>query len=391
MPKKLTCDDVLTRIKNKFPNYELRQNYYVGNNVKMELFCKIHNRTFYKSLDMLMQGHGCPECSSVVTDWTIDKMQKALDGANINIEILDDVYISAKTKLHLRCKIDGYEWSTTWSAIQPPKNKNTKRKPTGCLKCAKRHQSERQAIPNECNMVSMIRPDLIKYFKNPDDANKFAINSNLSADMICPDCGYEKKRTVQALYKRGFCCPRCSDGKSVPEKMMREILNQLKIEYIQDSVTQWSEQYRYDFYIPSLNTIIETHGIQHYEHKIKKWEDVETVQKNDRLKYELAQRVGIQKYIVIECKKTTFDYLKNSFCESLSGIFDLSIIDWNKVESECNTSFMTKAWSLYKDNLSANEIATSLKLELSTIYKYLSRGYKLKIIEKRDHYKRRCG
>lgn len=41
---------------------------------------------------------------------------------------------------------------------------------------------------------------------------------------------------------------------------MHSILSQLSIEYISEFNDIWCENRKYDFYIPSLNTIIEMNG-----------------------------------------------------------------------------------------------------------------------------------
>jgi DNA-binding CsgD family transcriptional regulator len=49
---------------------------------------------------------------------------------------------------------------------------------------------------------------------------------------------------------------------------------------------------------------------------------------------------------------------------------------------------MIKTWNLFKTDLSPKNIAESLNIDVTTVYKYLSRGYKLNIIQKRDYRKR---
>ena len=58
---------------------------------------------------------------------------------------------------------------------------------------------------------------------------------------------------------------------------------------------------RYDFYVPSLNAIIEVHGAQHYEQGFDSigGRSFEEERANDILKEKLAIDNGIKHYIVI--------------------------------------------------------------------------------------------
>ncbi|MEM5599205.1 hypothetical protein AAHB53_28045 [Niallia circulans] len=60
--------------------------------------------------------------------------------------------------------------------------------------------------------------------------------------------------------------PKCSDGFSIPEKFMFNLLDYLQVDFDYQKVFDWSLGKRYDFYIPMLNCIIETHGAQHYQY-----------------------------------------------------------------------------------------------------------------------------
>ena len=90
--------------------------------------------------------------------------------------------------------------------------------------------------------------------------------------------------------------PNCGDKVSYDEKFLSSILSQLKVDFatqLSKSTFNWCDKYRYDFYIPSLNMIIETHGIQHYEEN-KNWTmSLEEEQENDKIKKELAYQTKL--------------------------------------------------------------------------------------------------
>ena len=163
---------------------------------------------------------------------------------------------------------------------------------------------------------------------------------------------------------------------------MINILEQLNIEFKLEKKFKWSNNKRYDFYIPSLNCIIETHGEQHYKEsfsKIKSSKKVRTLeeeQENDRIKKELALKNGIEHYIVIDCRKSELEYIKNNILSSkLAKLFDLSNIDWIKVGEFAYGSLVKKACELWNKGIkNTKEIGRKMNLSSYTIVHYLNKG-----------------
>ena len=105
-----------------------------------------------------------------------------------------------------------------------------------------------------------------------------------------------------------------SDGISIPEKFMWNVLKELNIEFktqLNKKDFDWCQNYKYDFYIPSLNMVIETHGRQHYE-KSDRGRTLEEEQLNDKLKKELALNNNIKNYIIVDCRKSELEWLKEN-------------------------------------------------------------------------------
>ena len=85
----------------------------------------------------------------------------------------------------------------------------------------------------------------------------------------------------------GSGCPACNNSKG--EQEIKTLLEKYGIEYIQEYRLD-NSLYRYDFYLPEQNILIEFHGIQHYE-PVDYWKGEEgfTQQKiRDQEKLELA-------------------------------------------------------------------------------------------------------
>ena len=227
---------------------------------------------------------------------------------------------------------------------------------------------------------------MVKYFQGGyDEAKLYNKTSNKSIIPICPDCGRVSNKNIRiySINKNHSISCLCSDGKPYPEKFMFGLLEQLEINFVQQlskSELLWIQKYRYDFYIPSLNIIIETHGEQHYKNSFQRItkKTLEETQENDRVKKELAIKNGIKEenYIVIDCRKSELDFIKQNILNSrLSKLFDLSIIDWEKVEEFACSTLVRKVCEYWNSGTySTKEITKIMKLSLSTVITYLKKG-----------------
>lgn len=233
--------------------------------------------------------------------------------------------------------------------------------------------------------IATTHPQLIKYFVNEEEAHRFKANSNRKIDLKCPVCDSRKKIQLIQLTKQGFSCPNCSTGVSYPEKFVTEMLKLLGVEF----KTQYDEihkKYRYDFYIPLLNMIIETHGIQHYEgHRHPAWSTHEKEHENDINKWMLAQLKLCEdlKYVVLDCRESKMEWIRNSILNSeLNNLFDLSRIDWSYIAKQSEPGLMNQIIKCYKEtDLNAVGISKELGLSSNTIRKYLRRATELELIE----------
>ncbi len=219
------------------------------------------------------------------------------------------------------------------------------------------------------------RKDLIKFFVNKKDL-KYGVNSNKKVLMRCPVCKNEKMFLISTLSKNGFSCPVCSDGFSYPEKFIYKLLKQIGVNFEYHKKFYWSENREYDFYLEEENTIIETHGIQHYEKSSRSDRTLEQEQKNDKLKEILAKENGIKTYIQLDCRKSEIGFIINSILGSdIKSLFDLSLIDWNDCESFIyNESVLKNCCDMINENKSVNEISKKLKISIDSVYRYVKRG-----------------
>lgn len=252
-------------------------------------------------------------------------------------------------------------------------------KGVSCQACCNRK------IEKGINDISTTHPHLVKYFVNIEDTYQYSKSANKKVALKCPLCGFIKDITINYFYEKGFACNKCGDGVSYPEKIMHSVLEQLGIEFIARKKFKWSLNRAYDFYIANTNNIIETHGKQHYEEgfiRIKSNKKVRCLmeeQQNDRLKEQLAKENGISNYIVIDCRHSELEWIKNSILNSkLVKLFDLSNIDWLKCEEFALSSLVKDACNLWNNGIKRTKvISENLNVCQATIINYLKKGAKL--------------
>lgn len=105
----------------------------------------------------------------------------------------------------------------------------------------------------------------------------------------CDVCGFKWRTTPHAILT-GCGCPKCNRFTSKGEKGIKTTLEKLNKVYTWQATFEWTgkKRYRYDFYIPEINTLIEFNGKQHYEEVEFFRQSLEEVQVSDKIKQELA-------------------------------------------------------------------------------------------------------
>lgn len=283
------------------------------------------------------------------------------------LEILEPITISNDSNrkgYRYKCTKDGYIGEITERRLD---------RNNGCPVCSNKRVSK------GINDVATTHPYLVKYFKNVENSFKYSYGSDIKLNFKCPDCGYEKNMNIWNLTRRGFSCNQCSDGISLPNKLMLSVLSELGIEFITEFNTDWSKSYRYDFYfrLNNINYIVEMDGQFHYvdthisqEHEVKKI---------DEIKDELANNNGFA-VIRIDCNYDTneniLEYLKTSIINSnLNDILNLESINWNQCFEKSLSSKVSKAWELWDSGIhSPSIIGRELSLSDGTVRRYLKIG-----------------
>lgn len=279
---------------------------------------------------------------------------------------IDPIHKDKERKTNIykcKCLIDNYEFELPESRIKFG---------IGCPICG-----NRKLIPGVRTLYDT-HPEVLKYMVYPEQAKQLTPYSNTKVLCRCPFCGALKEIAVNNLVQYGFTCSVCSDHISYPNKFVREMLRQLNVAFIPEKSFSWSDSRLYDQYIEDFSMIIENHGLQHYEDSL--FSKLESQEKNDEYKYNLAINNGIKHYIVIDCRESYLDWIKNSIMNSelpnLLG-FSEEDVDWEKCDNIASThSEIIKVCEAYKTNCNLRELAKIFKHNPHTISSYLEIGAK---------------
>lgn len=242
------------------------------------------------------------------------------------------------------------------------------------------------------NDIWSTHPEVAKLFINLEDGYKYTYGSNARKDFRCENCNnIIRNRVISSIIHCGLSCPKCSDGISYPEKFLMNVLVQLNINFETQKLFTWSKNIKhenskisgnkkYDFYIPEIDCIIETHGRQHYDDKNQFERNLDEEQENDKLKEKLSKENKINEYIIIDCRKSELEYIKHNILKSkLNELFDLNNIDWLKCHEFACNSLVKEVANLYNIGVkSTYKIAEMLRLDRSTVSKnYLKQAVEL--------------
>lgn len=299
-------------------------------------------------------------------------IEKLISKNRYDIELIGD-YINTATKTLFKCTKQDclYEWYATPNKILSQGH--------GCPVCAGKEVSK------NINSIWALRPDLLQYFVDIEEAYCYTVNSHKVVHLKCPNCGSFKNMTVYSLSTYGFCCQTCRTNISYPNRLIRSILNQFKdsLDYLEyEWSSDWSERLRYDVYFEKdkQKYIIEMQGSQHYMGGWKNKKTLEEIQDIDMKKKNLAIQHNIIP-IIIDARNSEFNFIFNNIKDSiLNQIFDFNKIDISKCQEEIISSNNIKIiCEAYQQNASKSikKLSNDFQLSQTTIRKYLKIGTQL--------------
>ena len=218
--------------------------------------------------------------------------------------------------------------------------------------------------------------DFFSKFMTDEQMKSIMPHSGKKISLPCPDCGMIKDISPANLVSYGFGCI-CGDGQSFPNKFVYNALTQLGINVKPEYSPQWATPLRYDDYLIDYNIIIENHGAQHYEENPLTTRTLQEEQDHDILKYNIAQQNGIYDYIVLDCRRATLGWIKQSIMQSkLPEILCFSEfdIDWTKALEYATHSLIKTSADMFNEGFVIKDIACKLQKNESTIRTWLKRA-----------------
>lgn len=314
-------------------------------------------------------------------------LQTVFKDSKRNITIINK-RVSYRTQINKKCKngignhyIKEYEYCCNICSYKGWDTEEHILEGRGCACCA-----SKKVTNNNC--IHFKRPDIEIYLDKKSDAYLYTPGSHKYVLCQCPFCKSKKNIQVKNLCKYGFICNECSDHISFSEKAMMYVLKSLNIDFITQLSSynfKWCGKYKYDFYLPDYNTIIEVHGCQHYLGGFGV--PAEDIMKNDNNKMVLAKKY-VSNYIVIDSRLGTLDYFKDSLINnSFFKNFNLSKINWIDCLKFCNKSLLIDVCKYYEYMKNNNkkttvaEVSRVFKIKVSTGYNFIQTGKKLGIIK----------
>ena len=279
---------------------------YISNRKKVSVRCAIHNVDYTAWPTNLSSGRkGCPACGPKLTLRDFIERARKTHGNKYNYDKVE--FVNTTTKVTVTCPIHG-DWS-----VKPVVHYNDG---SGCPGCAldNNHLNKATFIDKAkmvhgdrydySNVIVRTNRDVVKIICPTHGEFEQAARSHI-AGYKCRQCMIEASRSSlkefikkarevhgdtydysQAVYVNSktkltvLCkhhgpfkiipnshimsktgCPRCRE--SYGERLIANCLTELGLNFKKEYSFKGSK-YRFDFYLPGHNVLIEFHGIQHY-------------------------------------------------------------------------------------------------------------------------------
>lgn len=157
------------------------------------------------------------------------------------------IYLGSQIKICIICPIHGEFWQTPAGHLQ---GKN-------CWHCRNNNLTKIQTFTLE----EFIRKAKLIHGEKYDYSKVVYKGYNVKVIIICPTHGEFLQSPYKHLEGRG--CWQCKSSKG--ELAIKAILDKYDIKYKKEfKFNNETKKYRYDFYLPIHNVLIEFHGGQHY-------------------------------------------------------------------------------------------------------------------------------
>lgn len=301
MGKKITQEEFEERIRNRLgPDYAVL-GQYLGRDVKIEMKHLVCGNTFMKRPhDAMNKGSGCPFCNGAkpalynekwVKEHTLDPYQ----------------YIQGYSAMSKKCIFYCKKCNSFFE--QSPKRLINEHI-FGCNCCPTKKKTHQQFL-DELGAECLKEYEVLDNYINIDTKIRFKHKK----------CGTVFELTPWSFIHKAkkHYCPICYYKKSKGEIEIATFLTKHNILFHKEFVFPdiGNKQYKFDFYLPDFNTVIEYDGEQHF-FAIDFFggeENLQKTQKRDKAKNQYCIQYNIRCYRI---PYTDFSYIS----QILNGIFE---------------------------------------------------------------------
>lgn len=258
----------------------------------ISIICPLHGVFKQSTYDHSVRECRCPDCAILANRLTLDSFkQKALEihGRFYNYDFVK--FEKASEKVTIVCPNHGAFQQRVRSHLDG----------VGCRKC--------HIDSSKKGREAFIAEAVIKHMDKYDYSRINYLGNKRKVEIICRKHGsFWIKPNAHLSSRQG--CPRCIESKG--EAMIAFVLDSLGIRYLRE-FKFLPFQYRYDFYIPEKNILIEYNGIQHYK-PVDVFGGIESfvsTQQRDIAKVNLAKVKGC-KLEIISYRVNTLEGIRNA-------------------------------------------------------------------------------
>ena len=269
--------------KGKF-NYD--KTVYTGSFNKVIITCP-HHGDFETRANIHLSGSDCPDCAALTF---VEKVKYTRD------EFIEQAVLIHGSKYQYH-KVE-YRHTNIHITITCPKHGDFLQTPhrhlrgDGCPDCGKEVRREATTKTPEQRLAEFLPRAKEQHGELYDYSVSEPFDRYSKVAIRCRKHGVFYQDPW--LHISGAGCPRCSESKG--ERTIANILDVYRIEYIREYKID-GYKFKYDFYLPDLDTYIEFHGRQHFEfneffHRDES--DLERIRRYDQIKVSIVRGLSAQ-------------------------------------------------------------------------------------------------
>jgi hypothetical protein len=291
--------------ENKFP----LSHYRPHSNEKVWWTCYKCNYKWKTKITHRSNGSKCAKCAAKQNAENRNKKKKTIQETHPKIakELVNNVAISFGSN-----KICDWMCGKCSQIFRTSPNARCISN-RGCPYCSGR-------LPTSEKNLLVLRPDLAEELLDFSLADKLLCYSNKIIQWKCKKCKNIWKSTINNR-SRGNGCPSCAKKNSKPQQEIEKILKQMKISFKKEHRFVDCKNKRtlpFDFFLNSLNAMIEYQGEQHY---LPIWgkNNFLRLEKNDKIKKIYCQKNSIPLLIIPYYNKNILFNIIRDFIIYLTG------------------------------------------------------------------------